>query len=210
MPASFKFGEFEVDVRTRELMRRGTLIHLTPKAYELLALLLERQPEAVSKALIHERVWSGAFISDTTMATVVYELRQALGESAREPRFLHTRHGFGFQFVSTPAPAAGPHHKLIADHAAFELTAGEHFIGRSRRCAIPLDSPKVSRRHARLLVHEAGVTIEDCGSSNGTYVAGAKLDGPRVLDDGEEIQIGDRTLRFRSMTAMESGAATET
>jgi len=76
------FGEYALDDSRRELLHRGAPVHLTPKAYALLQLLLERRPAAVSKAEIHDRIWPGTFVSEVNLATLVFEIRAAVGDAS--------------------------------------------------------------------------------------------------------------------------------
>jgi S-DNA-T family DNA segregation ATPase FtsK/SpoIIIE len=75
------------------------------------------------------------------------------------------------------------------------LPAGEHVIGRDPRCDIWVDASGVSRRHARIAVGDE-VVIEDLESSNGTFVGGSQLSGPRVLRDGDTVELGPVEMRF--------------
>jgi TolB-like protein/DNA-binding winged helix-turn-helix (wHTH) protein/tetratricopeptide (TPR) repeat protein len=95
---SLKFGEFELDEERRQLLRSGQPVPLEPKAYELLWLLVERRPKALSRPQIHDVVWPDTFISESTLGVVINNLRQALGDDARDPRFIRTVRGFGYSF----------------------------------------------------------------------------------------------------------------
>ncbi len=85
-----------------------------------------------------------------------------------------------------------------AESRRFELTdeTAEAVIGRSSECAWVVPSGAVSRRHARVLRRGNDVTIEDLGSSNGTFVNGERLTGPRALRDQDRIQLGSIEGRF--------------
>jgi pSer/pThr/pTyr-binding forkhead associated (FHA) protein len=76
------------------------------------------------------------------------------------------------------------------------LLTGENVIGRAPDAAIHIDSPGISRRHARILVAQDGVTLEDLASKNGSYVNGI-LVTTRRLADGDEIRLGTTVLIFR-------------
>ena len=95
---SLQFGDFELDRERRQLLRSGRPVPLEPKAYELLSLLVERRPRALSRAQIRDVVWPGVFISESTLGVAVNAIRQALGDDARQPRFVRTVHGFGYAF----------------------------------------------------------------------------------------------------------------
>lgn len=85
-----------------------------------------------------------------------------------------------------------------AESQRFELTdeTGEAVIGRSSECAWVVSSGAVSRRHARVQRQGKDVTIEDLNSSNGTFVNGERLTGPRALSDQDRIQLGSVEGRF--------------
>jgi pSer/pThr/pTyr-binding forkhead associated (FHA) protein len=72
-------------------------------------------------------------------------------------------------------------------------------VGRSSGCHIVLEDNMVSRRHAELRVTDEGVTVHDLGSVNGIYVNGERVHDPRVLRDGDRLQIGPREMTLKSM-----------
>ena len=96
---TFSFGDFSLDTRTRQLLRRGREVHVSPKAFQLLTLLLENQVRAMSKAELHEQLWPSTFVQETNLAGLVAELRQALGDSAESPRYVRTLQRFGYWFI---------------------------------------------------------------------------------------------------------------
>jgi DNA-binding winged helix-turn-helix (wHTH) protein len=107
-----RFGEFIVDFETRQLLRDAHPVHLTPKAYQLLVLLVEAQPRALSKDELQQGLWPSTFVDEANLSVVVAELRSALGDDARQPRYVRTVHGFGYAFAATvardqPTPTPG-------------------------------------------------------------------------------------------------------
>ena len=68
------------------------------QAFELLALLVERRPNPVSKADIHLRLWPDTFVTDSSLPSLMSEVRDAVADHQREPRLLRTLHGFGYAF----------------------------------------------------------------------------------------------------------------
>ncbi len=113
---SFWFGDFELDQERRQLLRSGEPVPLEPKAYELLSLLLERRPRALSKAQIRDVVWPGVFVTDTALGVEVNAIRQALGDDARHPRFIRTIHGFGYAFFGEVRDDASGRTSAGSDH----------------------------------------------------------------------------------------------
>src|SRR5262245_40392741 len=154
---SLLFGEFELDEERRQLLRSGRPLSLEPKAYELLRLLAERRPRALSRAQIRDVVWPGAFISDATLNQVVAVVRQALDDDPREPRFIRTAHGFGYAFCgevrrSGPAPVLESEGVEDVDSAAAVGTLTARRLlwpARIGRATLALDVPK---RHRKALL----------------------------------------------------------
>jgi DNA-binding winged helix-turn-helix (wHTH) protein len=200
VPSPVAFGEFVFDPESRLLVKRRTPIHLTPKAMELLGLLAERRPKPVSKEEIHERVWPGVFVSDASLTALVFDLRAALGETAREPRYIRTVHGFGYAFVPDEGVSivARTNCRLICEGRVVELMNGENVVGRSVDCSVRLDSTDVSRRHARIMINDDAATIEDLGSTNGTFVNGVRVTAPVSLTDGVTVGFGSIAAQFHA------------
>ena len=73
----------------------------------------------------------------------------------------------------------------------FYLGEGEHFIGRDENCAVMVPSDYVSRNHARLVISDSGIYIEDAGSSSGTLVDGARISGAILIQPTQRINLGD-------------------
>lgn len=207
-----RFADFVYDAEARELLRGAVSIRLSPKAFELLGLLLESRPKAVSKAEIHDRLWPQTFVSEATLASVASELRDALQDDARKPRFLRTVHGYGYAFCGSATtaaarePPAGPKRacRLIWDDREIALHEGDNLLGRTSDALVWIDSSSVSRRHARIVVDGAGARVEDLGSKNGTWVRGARIDRPTPLASGDEIALGSIVLRFVCFEELET------
>lgn len=196
----FNFDEFVLDTDARELRRSGAAIHLSPKAFELLQVLVERRPTAISKADLHALLWQDTFVTDTSLATVVSEVRSALQDDPRRPRYIRTVHAFGYAFcgeaLACTAGANGQNCWIQQENRTFRLVAGENIIGRAPQSAIVVDLPEVSRRHACIHVSAAGATLEDLSSRNGTFVREERITAAYPLSDGDEIRIGPATLTF--------------
>ena len=199
------FGEFLLDLDRRELFRGGEPVHLSPKAFQLLHLLLQERPRAVSKDELKERIWPKTFVSEANLASLAAEVRKALKERGRRCGLLRTVHGFGYAFagqardlVGVSAASAPPVGRLVGGGRELDLLPGEHVAGREPEASFFIDDSTVSRRHARIAVTRERVTIEDLGSKNGTFAQGRKVEGPTALADGDEIQVGSVRLTFRS------------
>jgi DNA-binding winged helix-turn-helix (wHTH) protein len=214
MHRQLSFGPFTLDADARLLLHGSERrhVHLSPKAFELLTVLAGERPRAVSKQELRDRLWPSTFVSEATLASVVAELRDALGERGREGRYVRTVHGFGYSFVATAqeTPArdtAIPRSWIICNGEEQALADGEHIIGRDHDVSISLRSPAVSRHHARIVVGAEVATIEDLGSKNGTFVRGESITSVMPLADGDRIRVGGFELTFRILT---DGGSTET
>src|SRR3954471_22206752 len=93
------FGGFSMDAATRQLARRAHPVHLSPKAFDLLLLLVERRPAVVPKGEIASRIWPGVSVSDTSLGGLVKEIRRALGDDPAQPTFIRTAHTVGYAFI---------------------------------------------------------------------------------------------------------------
>ena len=202
-----RLGDAVFDDEARRLVRHGDDVHLSPKAFELLKFLIEQRPRAVSKSELHEHLWPSTFVSDVNLASLVAEVRSALGDSARNSRFVRTAQRFGYAFCGELAPAETAPTLAVPDADIFcwlihegrrlPLHAGENVLGREGEGVIGLDSPTVSRRHARIRVSNRGAVLEDLGSKNGTRLGGASVTTAVALQDRDSIRLGSVELRFR-------------
>jgi DNA-binding winged helix-turn-helix (wHTH) protein len=212
----FRFGDVIVDADSRQVLRAGEAVHVSPKAFDLLVTLVRERPRALSKADLHARLWPKTFVSDTSLAMLVAEVRAALGEDARGPGAVRTvhRHGYAFQAEARELPAAGPgeHAAPAADGSAppcclvgatrqFPLLRGDNIVGREPGSRVWLDVPGVSRRHARITLDVDRTTLEDLGSKNGTWVGDARVAAPVLLADGDHLKFGAVVVTFRVWSA---------
>ena len=200
-----RFGEFTLDTESRQLLRDSAERHLSPKAFDLLYLLIQSRPRALSKAELHERLWPSTFVSDATLSSLVAEVRAALDENAQRGRFVRTVHRFGYAFkgtaselpTHTPTPDQRPRCCVIWEWGQIALGEGDHLLGRAGDVAVWLESPTVSRHHARIRVRGLDVTIEDLASKNGTFVRGQPLTEPTPVSDGDDIELGSVHVKVR-------------
>lgn len=200
---------------TRELCADGREVPLSPKALALLLLLVGQRARALSKRELEDQLWPSTFIGETNLATLVAEIRRALGDAAHRSEYVRTVHRFGYRFVAdvveTAAPSmsiqTGRRMYLTAGDRQFTLTEGAMVIGRGADAAIRIESGGVSRHHARILVNGGEARVEDLGSKNGTFVKGERIASGCLLQDGDEIRVGPVAVVFS--LAAETGA-TET
>jgi DNA-binding winged helix-turn-helix (wHTH) protein len=199
-------GDWALDTATRQVARSGDPVCLSPKAFDLLTVLLCERPRAMSKSELLERIWPETFVNEGGLTNLVAQLRSALGDQARQPRYIRTVHRYGYAFCGTAMedaqespPDKGPGRlRLHLPDREITLGAGIYVLGRAPEVEIQLDACCVSRRHARIVVDATGASIEDLGSKNGTFLNRARVGGVRALSDGDKIDLGsERVIVFR-------------
>jgi DNA-binding winged helix-turn-helix (wHTH) protein len=204
-----RFGQFDLDSETRQLLRAGEPIHLSPKAFAVLNVLLARRPNVVAKAELFAEIWPDVFVVDGNINVLVGEIRRAIDDDAQSPRFIRTVHGIGYAFCGDATDAGRSSHAEGRDRfwltwrgRIFSLAEGDNIIGRDPRCEVWVDHSGVSRRHARIRIANLSVRpmLADLGSTNGTYLDRRKVVDDTPLSDGDTIKVGTVTLRFREWT----------
>ena len=202
------FGSFQLAADARRLTRGGLPLHLTPKAFDLLVLLVDAAPRVVPKSELHARLWPDSFVADTTLVGLVKEVRRVLDDVDPGTPIIRTVNRVGYAFAApllpTPPAVAPPAHWLVADGRSFPLDEGPNAIGREPRSAVWLDSGGVSRRHATVTVVAGEATLADVGSKNGTTLNGTPVRNPVTLQDGDRLVIGTVPLTYRSAAAAPS------
>src|SRR5262245_35050738 len=157
---TFRFASFSLDPATRQLVHDGREVSLSPKAFQLLLLLVANRDRAVSKQELQQTLWPSTFVLETNLASLIAEIRRALDDDASKPRFVRTIHRFGYRFVGQVDGAgevAGGVPAVAKYWLAWELrqiplTQASNLIGRGTDTAIWIDAPGVSRHHARIVI----------------------------------------------------------
>ena len=203
MSAQYQFGDFVLDLDARELRRGVEPISLSPKAYQLLQILVSERPKAISKMELQERLWPDTFVVEKNLVNLVAEIRAALNDDATHSRFVRTvaRFGYAFREASAASRKQDPAATIVRVRLRWPdgragLPDGEHVLGRDPDLDLFIDSPGVSRRHALITVTGTSATIDDLGSKNGTFVAGRWVGAPTPLTDGDVIRLGSVEVTF--------------
>lgn len=204
------FDKFLFDSDQKALLRGGVPVHLTPRAFRLLEMLIRQRPNAVSKRDLLDHVWSGNIVDEANLKTLVLEIRHALEERGGRPEVIRTVFGFGYAFageaeeeedvVERPAMVS-----VRWEDQSLLLPDGAHLIGRRADCPICIQAPSVSRVHARLDVERDRLRIEDLRSKNGTFVDGRRISGMVELLDRPDVRIGEVVVKI---ARLERGDAT--
>ena len=200
------FGGYCLDLGTRQLFQGQTEVGLSPKAFDLLKVLVEHRTRAVSKTELHDRLWPGTFVTEANLAVLVGELRRALKDQPTRPKFIRTVHRFGYAFcghISSGVEAATSPGSfwIVCGAREIALRDGANIIGRDPTAVVCLDFPSVSRRHARIVVSPEGAAVEDLGSKNGTFLGSNRVTGRARLADLDELRVGSVRLKVRILNA---------
>ncbi|MBA2305960.1 MAG: winged helix-turn-helix domain-containing protein [Acidobacteria bacterium] len=202
------FGPFVLDSGSRQLLRSDHAVHLSPKAFDILEILVARRPNVVGKDVLLNEVWAGKVVEEANLAMAVGEIRKALGDDSKSPTLVITVARRGYRFaargddldagVRPDAQDGGyPRWWLTWGDKTLPLIQGENIIGRHPASNVWLNGASVSRTHACVVVTSAGVTVEDRGSRNGTFVEGNRLEGSHLLVDGTTVTFGSETATYR-------------
>lgn len=141
----YEFGPFRLDPLKRRLLRDGVALRLTPKAFDLLLVLVEESGRTVAKDELLERVWAGTVVEENNLNQNITALRKSLGDSRQDSQYIATIPGVGYRFV---APVKKQ--ELTQSHADPKEAANEDAKGR----VIPVDvaRPRRSLRYAALVI----------------------------------------------------------
>jgi hypothetical protein len=189
------FDRFTFDSERRELLEGGRPVHLAPKAFRALEMLIAERPRAISKQKLCDTIWDDAVVDESNLAGLINELRAALSDRPRDPRFIRTIHGFGYAFCGDEAP---PRAFVAFGRKSFPLREGVNILGRDATADVPIDDTTVSRKHAAITISSDGASIEDLSSKNGTFVDGVKLEESAPLLEGQKVVLGDAAIAFRT------------
>ena len=204
----FLFGDCMFEPGQRRLTRAGQAVRLSPKSLLLLEHLLSRRPLVVSQRELRDVLWPGTFVGYNSLGQAVAELRRAIGDRRR----IRTAYGAGYAFdgdvveqADAPLPTVESHGYCLQWGAVeIPLHDGENVLGRGPECGCRIASSRVSRQHARILVHGGCAIIEDLGSKNGTHVQGRHVVGPTSLVDGDVIHLGHEAVVFSAVGPLDT------
>src|SRR5215207_2329425 len=137
----YEFGPFRLEPLKRRLLRDGETIRLTPKAFDLLLVLVEEGGRTVEKDELLERVWAGTVVEENNLNQNITALRKSLGDSRQESQYIATIPGIGYRFVA-------PVRKVEEEDVA------QRRKGAAEDAVLPQSSPQPSRvfRYGLLIV----------------------------------------------------------
>ena len=205
----FSLGEWLVEPDLNLISRGTETVRLEAKVMELLVFLASRGSRLVTRRELFDGVWGTEFICDNTLTHAISELRTALDDDARNPKFIETIHRRGYRVLM---PVTSPEGRSMADPGlpsefrvltgtrSVQLRQGVNLIGRASEATVRVDSVWVSRHHACITIEGRSATVEDLDSRNATFLNGFKLTRPTPLTDGDTIYLGKLSNALRFIT----------
>ena len=194
----YEFGDFHLDTDARLLVRGDDEVHLSPKAFDLLSLLLGKRDRAVPRQEIYDHLWPSTFVVEGNVPVLIGEIRRALDD--RDHQIIRTVHGTGYSFAlraEARQPASGLVHVLLFGDQEFVLTDGENVIGRDAIADVVLPSRSISRKHAVIIVRGGAAKLKDLESKNGTFIDTKRVMQEATLVDGNVIRFGALKVLYR-------------
>jgi DNA-binding winged helix-turn-helix (wHTH) protein len=198
-----QFGSFTLARQRRQLLASGAEVHLSPKAFALLAFLIEQRPRVVTKRELIDLLWPDTFVEEQNVKNLVNELRAALGDRAKAPQFIRTAFGLGYAFCfeavqeQTQARGTLVAAYLVAPAHLYTIFSGRNLLGRGSDCSVILDARGVSRHHSTITASGAELLVEDLESKNGTWLNESRIDSPARLYDGDLLRLGTAAMTVR-------------
>src|SRR5262245_23013146 len=184
----YEFGPFRVDTLRRLLSREGVPVALTPKAFEMLLLLVEQRGRVVEKDELLRRLWPDSVVEEANLAVNISALRKALGESRGHPNYIVTVPGRGYRFAAeVNVSQAGAREIILKQRASASLVIEEEESEQvATETAAPLKLRRLANWAAQFKRHKLAVGLAGAA----LVVAGAAfayLHSAPVLTDKDTI-----------------------
>src|ERR1700681_4521586 len=119
----YEFGRFQVDPVERLLLREGRPVHLTPKAFETLLMLVQSSGHLIEKSELLSAVWAHSFVEEGNLTVAISTLRKALGDDGEEHKYIQTVTRRGYRFVVDVREVVEPDPELAAPFAGLHSLA---------------------------------------------------------------------------------------
>ncbi len=99
-PKAYRFADFEIDLKNRQLKKSGKTIALNSKYFDVLVLLIRNAHQLIPKQTLFERVWQDTIVTDSALSQCIKDIRKALNDDAHNPRFIKTVAKHGYMFIA--------------------------------------------------------------------------------------------------------------
>lgn len=212
----YVFDRSSVDTASRHVTLDGAPMELSPKAFDLLTLLIAARPRVVTKAEMMQALWPETFVQEANVPVLIHEVRVALGD-AEAARIIKTHHRVGYAFTADVRESRAPGRHRPAGALTFVLALpdrrvvlrdGVNTVGRQADCDVQIRDASVSRLHARVVVDDDHAHVEDLQSKNGTSVRGEPVSDRVRLANGDVVTFGVVDAAVIVMREADSAAPT--
>src|SRR5262245_43431077 len=136
-PHFYNFGPFRINVSERLLFRGDHLVPLTPKALDLLVVLVESRGQLLTKEELMKQVWPDSFVEEANLSHNIYKLREALGDGSNGEKYIETLPRRGYRFVAKVAEIHDPQTHLVVEELSRAHIVVEEDQVASERLALP-------------------------------------------------------------------------
>src|SRR5215471_7482363 len=174
----YTFGPFAADCRKRLLWRGATLVPLTPKAFEILATLIEHRGRVLDKDELLHRVWGDVAVEDATLAKHISTLRHALDERPNQHLYVVTVPGRGYEFVANvseiddlPAPLPTNHEPRSTNHEPRSTNHEPRSASHESQPTIDAVDPRTTNHDPQSTSHEPRSIALSARSMRGSLLA---------------------------------------
>ena len=198
---SFQFGSFVLEGRLQRLLKDGQIVSLKPKAYDLLCRLLVEPDRVLSKDELLDYLWPRQDVSEANLTQTIYELRLALGETARNASWIETVPRRGYRFKGTVSeltattPSSAPKSIAVLPFRALTSEPEMQDLGLGITDAIIMSLSSAGG----LVVRSLGAVLPYTDSAQDAAVIGRSLDVDTVLEGtvqkyGEKVRMNARLM----------------
>ena len=180
--ACYGFDRFVLDAGERRFESAELEIHLRPKTLDTLIYLVERRGHLVTKSELLEALWPGTIVTENVLMQCVRELREALGDDSKHPRFIQTVHRAGYRFIANvdETTSEGGHEYEVEDLAALSVLVMEDDALPS---TVPIEASLTGRRYNRRVFTVFAMLL---------FVAGALMLGSWLYHRSPGLEFGER------------------
>jgi len=176
-----RFGAFEVDLHSGELRRSGLKLKLTGQPFQVLVILLEHAGKVVTREELQKRLWPETFVDvDHNLNTAINRIREVLGDSAENPRFVETLPRRGYRFI---LPLNGAHSAAMSSSAAVGAESVAAATARRYESAAVQREGRQTRSAASHYAVVAGALLVCAGLA--IYVLTRSLPPPKVTNSAQ-------------------------
>jgi len=207
-----KVGPWIVDADSGILTQGETSVRIRPKVMDLLLALAENPCALSARESLMTHVWPNVVVGDASLTVALAELRLALGDDPKSPRFIETIPRRGYRLIAPISEVKAvktTHFALASAETRVLLHEGENLLGRDPEAGVRINSNLVSRHHSLIVVTGERATIEDLDSKNGTYLNGKRLEDAELLSNGDRITLGRLAMRYRFVVIDDEATLTE-